>query len=663
MRQRITKILLVVSLLLISASDLYSQYDKQQFYARGRQLLVEGKYSQAIEIFNVLVQIDTINYEANFLRGIAKYNLGDFYGAESDFNTTLRKNPIHTPSYHYRAITLSRIGKYDLALKDLEEAVDLRPSYTGLYFSRGVTYFLSQQFEKAISDFNRFIKYEPKVQDAYLNRGAAYLYLGDTLKALDDYNVAINLNRFEPEGYIRRARIYQMKNSWNEALSDLDKAINLDSANTFAYFNRALLRYNVKNIKGTLEDFEKILKYEPNNALTLYNRALIRSQIGDFNNALDDYDKVLEINPENVLAYYNRASLFTQLGRWRDAMDDYSQAINLYPDFANAYMNRSFVKNRLGQFTSAKTDYQIALKKIQEYKNIVADSTGAMAFADTTKKYDNLLALDADFARKEFDNELLQHRDVDIRLKPLYKFALVNENTDKLAMEHFYYNAEVSKFISSIPYKSDLVCAPVAAGASEEKPASTISENIKEDMEYFGRALTLSAKKQFNAALDNYNKAIEKSPDETFYYMNRGVLQAEMIEFISSIESNVRVLTLDNAGTARAKVQDGSQRSYDYTPAIHDMLKAASLFPEFPYTYYNLGNLYSLSNDLPEAIKQYSAAIDIYPYLPEAYYNRGLVLIYLKDKDKGCMDISKAGELGIREAYSVIKKYCSTKTP
>ena len=45
--------------------------------------------------------------------------------------------------------------------------------------------------------------------------------------------------------------------------------------------------------------------------------------------------------------------------------------------------------------------------------------------------------------------------------------------------------------------------------------------------------------------------------------------------------------------------------------------------------------------------------------ISDAYYNRGLVQIFLKDKEKGCIDIRKAGELGIPEAYGVIKKYCT----
>lgn len=669
---KIQKYILLIALMFCSVSA-GAQYDIDQFFFRGRQFLIDGKYANAIDNFNILVQLDSTLYDAYYFRGIAKYNLGDFIGAENDFNKSLKLNPIYTPAYHYRAITLSRTGKYDLALKDLAEAVDLRPSYSGLYFSRGVTYFLSQQFEKAVADFNRFIKNEPKVADAYLNRGASYLYLNDTTKALADYNKAIRLNMFDPEGYIRRSRIYSMQGKNQEAMMDLNEAIKLDSTNTFAYFNRALLRYDLDSITGALNDLNKVLEQDPGNALTLYNRALIRAQIGDYNNAIDDYDRVLAVNPNNVLAYFNRAGVFLEMGRFRDAMDDYSQAINLYPDFAKAYYNRSYAKNQLGQFTSAKKDYEIAEAKVREYRAKTSDSTGMAMFADTTKKYDRLLALDADFAKKDFNNELLQHRDIDIRLKPLFKFNLTKENKVLMALERRFENGVMEQFINSIALPIELSATKenknIATSGYESYIESKFAEYSKSNTDslskkrmtgklMFAQAIIEAQKSQYNSALALYDKAVRNEPSQTFYYINRGALQADMIDFISSMESNVQILTLDNSRTARARVQDKAYQRYDYTSAIHDMNKAATLMPSFPFTYYNLGNLYCLSGDLPESINQYSKAIDLYPVMGEAYYNRGLVLIYLKDKVKGCIDLSKAGELGIEDAYAVIKKYC-----
>ena len=92
------------------------------------------------------------------------------------------------------------------------------------------------------------------------------------------------------------------------------------------------------------------------------------------------------------------------------------------------------------------------------------------------------------------------------------------------------------------------------------------------------------------------------------------------------------------------------------------MQKAAAIVPDMPYIYFNLGNLHCLASEHINSIDNYNKAIRLYPYMGDAYYNRGLVLIYLKDKEKGCIDLSRAGELGVSEAYSVIKKYCESGT-
>ena len=140
--------------------------------------------------------------------------------------------------------------------------------------------------------------------------------------------------------------------------------------------------------------------------------------------------------------------------------------------------------------------------------------------------------------------------------------------------------------------------------------------------------------------------------------MNRGVLRADMIDFMSSIENNVSVLTMDDTKTTRARVKDRVTQQYDYSQAIDDLEAAALAAPGIPYIHFDLGNLYCLASDHVRSIVNYDRAIELYPYMGDAYYNRGLVLIYLKDKEKGCIDLSRAGELGVSEAYGVIKKYC-----
>ena len=661
------KYLLVILLIGAGSGKLCAQYDKDVFFFRGRQALADGRYSAAIENFNVLSQLDTTDYWTFFFRGIAKYNLGDLRGAKRDFDRSVRLNPVFTSGYHYRGITESRFGNYDAALDDLQHAIDLRPGMEGLYFSRGVTYFLSQQFEKAVKDFDKYIRQQPKDPSAYLNRGASYLFLGDTLQAVNDYNKAIRLDRFDPEGYVRRGRLYASQKNYDLAIADMDKAIELDTTNTFAYFNRAIMYYEQEKYREAMADLNRVLKDEPGNALTLYNRGLISAQLGAYDDALADMDRVLNINPDNVLAYFNRASIFIEMGMYKDALEDYDRAIELYPDFAKAYMNRAYVKNLLGDLKSSKRDYDIAQKKVQEYRE--KSASDEVSFADTTRKYSTLIALDADFAKKDFDDELLQHRDIDIRLRPLYRFVLTGEKDNtNYALARGYENALISRFEREIPVgvsvrNEDVVLSSEVLAQLEQEAWTDLDPTAEQ---LFMRAIHDYNGKHFNSSLNYYGQAVEQAQSKgtieslysAFYHLNRGALRAEMIEFISSIESNVQVLSMDDSGNTRARVKDQVSRQYDYSDAIRDMRAAAETVPDLPYVYYNLGNLYCLSSEHINSIENYTKAIALYPYMGDAYFNRGLVLIYLKDKEKGCIDLSRAGELGVQDAYSVIKKYC-----
>ena len=401
-----------------------------------------------------------------------------------------------------------------------------------------------------------------------------------------------------------------------------------------------------------------VLKEEPGNALTLYNRALIKAKIEDWSGSLADLDRVIDINPENVLALFNRAAIFLEMERYRDAIADYTRAIELYPDFAKAYMNRSYAKNKLGQYKSAREDYVTANKKVQEYMAKNASSENGV-FSDTTKQYDNLIALDADFAKKDFNNELLQHREVNIKLKSLYKFVPTQQSISFMVDTERFKFPKLDSFIDSLPINMEFSAVKDFYSSFDE--IKTVNSSVMEERDtynLFAKAIVETSNRQFNTALVCYNEAIEKDSDNPFLYINRSALNADMIDFVSSMDNSVQVLSLEHTNTTKTVVRESVERNYDYSVAINDLKRAQELYPDFPYIYYNMANLYCLSSDLTSAITNYNKALELYSNIPEAYYNRGLVLIYLKDKEKGCIDLSKAGELGVSDAYSVIKKYC-----
>ncbi|MFR9502860.1 MAG: tetratricopeptide repeat protein [Rikenellaceae bacterium] len=661
-RRTIITAIVAFTVILTSALSLKAQYNKDYFYWVGRNNMINNDYRGAIDVLNSLLRFDDNAYEAYFLRGIAKYNLNDLLGADADFSIAIEKNPVFTGAYVNRAITRSRLGNYDDALRDFEEAIELRPDMPNPYYSRGVTRLLNQQAEEAIKDFDEFIKYEKLVADAYVNRGICYLQLQDTLMAMENFDIAVRTNRESPTAYNRRGTIYLQQGKLEKAELDFDRSIANDSTYLLSFFNRSLVYNDTKRPLLALSDLDRVIELDSTNSLSFFNRAIVRSQVGDYNMALEDYNKVVDYSPNNVLAYFYRANLLTQLGEIESAEEDYTKAIELYPDFANAYLYRSDIRFMLNKSTAAKRDRNIAERKIAEHKSKLQDSTYSI-YSDTTYRFDKLLSFDSNFSGSRFENLSLQGgKSNSLILIPLFRFTFNHLDSTSLPMVHGYHSEHMESFVES--FNNNMLT--LNEGKSNISPAELVEINksyadkLRENPDsweaLFESAISQGLIKQYTNSVNTYSAAIKINPTNPFLYLNRSTTQAEMIDFISSIDNSYQRISIDS-DPANQLNNNNQTRSYNYDEALSDLNKVIKLYPEFAYSYYNRANLLALSGRLPEAYDDYSKAIDIYPSFAEAYYNRGVIQIYMKDTRKGCIDISKAGELGITKAYEVLEEY------
>ncbi len=661
MRGYIAAVVLFVSTLIMSVGELSAQYNQDYFYWTSRKRMMADDYHGAISVLNMLLSVNDKLYDAYFLRGIAKYNLDDLIGADADFSIAIDKNPVFTTAYTYRAITRSRLGNYNDALEDFEKAIELRPDIANPYYSRGVTRLLNQQYEEAIADFDRFIHAQDKVADAYVNRAICYLYLRDTTAAYSNLDQAVRTNRENPNSYNRRGGLYMAQKRFAEAEADFNLAIKNDSTHIHAIFNRALVYNDTKRPMLALQDLDRVIQLDSTSSLSYFNRAVVRSQVGDYNRALEDYDVVAKYSPSNVLVFFYRANLRSRLGDIEGAERDYTKAIELYPDFANAYLLRSNIRYILKDNRGARNDKLIAERKLEEHRSKLKDSTYSI-YADTAYRFDRLLSFDTNLAGSRFEKiTTTGERGGELELIPLFKFTLVEPDTI-LKREEFY-ALRVKSFVESISsanieltHRQSNLSADSLAHL--ESYSAKISQEKGESWEsIFNRSIIQLSMKQYTKAMQYINFAIKDiNPQNPFFYFNRASTRAEMIDFISSLDNSSQRITIDS-DPANSLKNSSSKRSYNYSEAIADLDKSIELYPTFAHSYYNTANLLAKSGMYPEAYDAYTKAIELFPSFAEAYYNRGVVQIYMEDTRKGCLDISKAGELGVSRAYEILKEY------
>ncbi len=660
MKRFIATIILFISALTMGVGEVRAQYNQDYFYWVSRQKMMRDDFHGAISVLNMLIGVNDKLYEAYFLRGIAKYNLDDLIGADGDFTIALEKNPVFTTAYNYRAITRSRMGNYNDALEDFAQAIELRPDIANPYYSRGVTRLLNRQYEEAIEDFNMFIRSEDKVADAYINRAICFLNLSDTTSAYNNLDQAVRTNRENPDSYNRRGVLYMYQKRYDEAEADFNMAIRNDSTYIRALFNRALIYNDTKRPTLALKDFDRVIELDTTSSLSYFNRAIIRSQVGDYNRALEDYNVVASYSPSNVLVFFYRANLLSRLGDIEGAEADYTKAIELYPDFANAYMSRANIRYLKRDNAGARRDRATAERKIEEHRSKLKDSTYSI-YADTAYQFDRLLAFDTNLSGSSFEKiASTTESGVELALIPLFKFTIMN--ADSVASQRDeYYASRVDAFIESVKLENsiniELTHRPTNLSVDSLSTIATISGDSWESI--FSGSIVQLLLKQYTKSMQFINFAIKDiNPNNPFFYLNRATTQAEMIDFISSLSSSTQRISIDSDPANRLK-NSSTTRSYNYDEAIADLDRSIELYPTFAHSYYNKANLLAKSGRYPEAYEEYSKAIDLYPSFAEAYYNRGIVQIYMEDARKGCLDISKAGELGVGRAYEILKEYGS----
>jgi tetratricopeptide (TPR) repeat protein len=165
----------------------------------------------------------------------------------------------------------------------------------------------------------------------------------------------------------------------------------------------------------------------------------------------------------------------------------------------------------------------------------------------------------------------------------------------------------------------------------------------------------------FNQSLEDLNKVLEMEPSSVVALLSRGNCRYRMVEKIELLSPHPGNVAVSGGPKEVMTVNSGKviPGSSDYDLILADYSRAVKLKPEFFFGFFNRAYIYLKLGRYQQAMEDLNRAIALEPEFAEAFYNRGLTKIYLNDTQGGALDLSKAGELGLVEAYSIIKRYCN----
>lgn len=631
-----------------------AQVDAEQVMNIGRNVLSMDDYMLSIQYFNQAIKAKPYLAEPYFLRALAKLELEDYAGAEEDCSLAIERNKFITESYKVRGFARQSLGKDSLAVEDYDIGLQYNPQDKYFLFYKAVAQTELKRYGAADSTFSTLLRLYPKFDDGYAGRGRLLALRGDTVGALADISKAIEYSGTALQPYLLRADIEVRQKNWQAALDDMDQAIRLKPHEADYYLNRAFIRYNLDDYFGAMADYNYTLELEPYNSAALFNRALLRYEVKDLDRAAADLQQVLTLSPDNFHARYNLGLVNLERGEYREAVSDFDVITRRYPRFYPAYYARAEALRQSGNMRAALQSAHLGDELVRAYvknpeKNPLDRPTIQAGTANTGERNDdeseedvmnrfNQLvtvgsASDTQLAYNDRIKGRVQDRDIAIDLEPAYLVSFIDSPTSLKSTSNYF--RELDDFNSQQYIGQKLYLTPGSGerGADSYDKLFSLADGLAETAANGGRAadwlalgIARTVLKDYEAAIQALDKAIELYPDFAIAYMERAYARAA--------SGDTRMMPL----------------------ALSDYDRALRLNPRLVYAWFNKGNLYYASGDFTSARDCYSEALDTDPQFASALFNRGITYLRMGNKRQAFADLSKAGELGVLPSYNLLKR-------
>jgi tetratricopeptide (TPR) repeat protein len=560
-----------------------------------------------------------VDYELSLADLIAQnqHKAPDYTAARENAADCIKRYPAYAPAYAKSGQLHVRFGEWDAAIADYSKAIEVDPKDASSYRERAYGHLMKGETGEGLADANKAIELDPKDVMALSTRGDLYRRKADFQHAVADYTNAIQIASEDGLGVLEsgsahfgRGLIMMILERWPLAIDDFTKIIDFKFGDlSSAYESRAKSYEGAGKTDLAIADWDWFLAKHPRDTDALGRRAALHAKKGDTAKAVADYRALLEIDPKNEKASEAVARLapssaadFLKIAndkgrdnKWDEAMHAYDEAIRLDPANAEAYSGRGAAHNNRNEQDLAIADYSKAISL--DPKKLKAYNGRASMYAAKGQKE---LAL-AD-----------------------YSFTI----------EH--------------------------ASAEENK--------VEAIMAYTGRGDIESGQQKTDAAMADYEKAIAIAATDSLYnyvfgpepyigrgrlYVAAGKLDLARADFKKALELNgkhsvakAELEKLDPPQPAAPQTAEDflrvameAGRKSDGPGAIAALQKCIELKRDFLPCHVFLGNVYTATDQFPQALTEYRLSIEIDPNHPAPYMGRGIMYAKQGRKDEAVQDL------------------------
>lgn len=442
----------------------------------------------------------------------------------------------------------------------------------------------SGQSDGLISYFENELKKHPKDEAVLRWLGYGHILQNNLDLGEKYYNEALTVNPTCARCYLNIGRVHSLKGDNQKALEYLEKAVNMDANDALLYSNRARLKELLGDRFGALRDHNKAVEIDPENSESYILRGEYHSRVGSQSLALADYTKAIALAPTNYKPYFKRASIYYNQQRLEEAMADMNKAIELDSTQFSLYNGRGVIFNLMQEYDKAIDDYT---------KAISLSKTDFLPYLNRASAYYKLEDLDASCSDYSMLKSLIEKGGIK---DP----AIIDEVNE--AILHICDSSKASY--------------------------------------YYQRGIGYYNLKEFQKALDSYDRGLEKFPDNAMMLSFKGNTCLALNHYEKAIECYH--LSLKNKENTLKEIQVNpkfAKASNDEITRIYNG-SLSSTYASISECETNLGHF-------DEALKAINTALELAPDITDfnkeaQYHLRGYIQLMSGNYERAISDFDKS---------------------
>lgn len=335
---------------------------------KGFELLKDLKFEQALEIFDKILETDSVNLDAWYFKATTYRNLKQYENELLCYDKIIKIDPDEAAWYN-KGVALSSLGRFTDAIECYEEVLKINPNDSDALLNQGIAFHSLSMFQEALACYIKLTEISPKDKEGWFRRGMTTGALGNYEEALKYHEKALELDPDYTNALFGKGMTLEILQKPNKAIEYYEKTLKKLPLHVHAWYRKGIALISLTNYKEALKCMEKIIEIEPTFEdakvqISKINRLLenptekdhqkdttngpnIQKRVSFSNpeKVIRNCEIALKENPKDKFEWLIKGKALADLNRYEEALNCFNKSLEIDGLFKEAMIQKQLIEN------------------------------------------------------------------------------------------------------------------------------------------------------------------------------------------------------------------------------------------------------------------------------------------------------------------------------